>query len=85
MRCVAHRDGSETMQPMLSTSSNFAIPDAAYRMIVEAHRGLSDEESAALDAALVLLLANHIGDLQVLQQALVQAGQTLSDKASHAQ
>ena len=69
----------------LSTSSNFANPDAAYRMIVEAHRGLSDEDSAALDAALVLLLANHIGDLSVLKEALEQAAQTLSQKPSAAQ
>jgi hypothetical protein len=51
-------------------------------MIVEAHRGLSDEDSAALDAALVLLLANHIGNLAVLKEALKQAAQTLSSKAS---
>ena len=47
----------------LSTSSNFAKPDDAFRAIVEAHRGLSDEQSADLDAALVLVLANHIGDI----------------------
>jgi hypothetical protein len=73
------------MQRALSTSSNFANPDAAYRMIVEAHRGLSDDDSAALDAALVLLLANHIGDLSVLREALEQAAQTLLNKASAAQ
>jgi hypothetical protein len=73
------------MQRVLSTTSNFSNPDAAYRMIVEAHRGLSDEDSAALDAALVLLLANHIGDLVVLKQALEQATQTLSTKAGAAQ
>ena len=73
------------MQQRLSTASNFANPDAAYRMIVEAHRGLSGEDSAALDAALVLLLANHIGDLTVLKEALEQAAQALSSKASAAQ
>ncbi|MBV8851606.1 MAG: DUF2783 domain-containing protein [Methylobacteriaceae bacterium] len=73
------------MQQTLSTASNFGNPDAAYRMIVEAHRGLSDEDSAALDAALVLLLANHIGDLDVLKEALEQAAQTLSTKAGAAQ
>ena len=36
----------------LSTASNFAKPDDAFRAIVEAHRGLSDEQSADLDAAL---------------------------------
>jgi hypothetical protein len=57
----------------LSTKSNFADPDAAYRLIVEAHRGLGDSESADLDTALVLILANHIGDLDVLRQALALA------------
>ncbi len=57
----------------LSTSSNFARPDDAFRAVVEAHRGLSDEASADLDTALVLILANHIGDLGVLEEAIVLA------------
>jgi Protein of unknown function (DUF2783) len=57
----------------LSTRSNFTNPDDAFRAIVEAHRGLSDEESADLDAALVLILANHIGDLDVLREAIALA------------
>jgi hypothetical protein len=57
----------------LSTSSNFAKPDDAFRAIVEAHRGLSDTQSADLDAALVLILANHIGDIAVLREAIVLA------------
>ena len=57
----------------LSTSSNFAKPDDAFRAVVEAHRGLSDAQSADLDAALVLILANHIGDLDVLRDALERA------------
>jgi hypothetical protein len=58
---------------VLSTNSNFADPDAAYRLIVEAHRGLSEAESADLDTALVLILANHIGDLDVLREAVALA------------
>jgi len=57
----------------LSTRSNFENPDDAFRAIVEAHRGLSAEESADLDAALVLILANHIGDLDVLREAIALA------------
>src|ERR1700756_1936726 len=57
----------------LLTSSNFAKPDDAFRAVVEAHRGLSDEQSADLDAALVLILANHIGDLDVLREAIALA------------
>jgi predicted protein tyrosine phosphatase len=63
----------------LSTQSNFADPDAAYRLIVEAHRGISDAQSAALDAALVLVLANHIGDLDVLGEALALAKRRVVD------
>jgi len=58
---------------VLLTKSNFTDPDAAYRMIVEAHRGISDAQSADLDAALVLILANHIGDLDVLREAIALA------------
>jgi hypothetical protein len=57
----------------LSTDSNFTRPDDAFRAIVEAHRGLSDAQSADLDAALVLILANHIGDLVVLREAIALA------------
>ena len=45
----------------------------AFRLLVEAHRGLSTEQSAALNARLVLLLANQIGDLDILAQALALA------------
>jgi hypothetical protein len=54
----------------LSTSANFEKPDDAFRAIVDAHRGLSEEASADLDAVLVLILANHIGDLDVLREAI---------------
>jgi hypothetical protein len=54
----------------LGLDSRFADPDAAYRALVEAHRGLSDEESARLNTRLVLLLANHVGDLGFLHEAI---------------
>ena len=57
----------------LSTSSNFARPDDAFRAVVEAHRGLTDAQSADLDSALVLILANHIGDIDVLHEAIMLA------------
>ncbi|MEH2473509.1 hypothetical protein V1281_005305 [Nitrobacteraceae bacterium AZCC 2161] len=63
----------------LSTQSNFVDPDAAYRLIVEAHRGLDDEQSAALDTALVLVLANHIGDADVLREAVALAKRRLPE------
>jgi len=57
----------------LITASQFPDPDAAYRSIIEAHRGLSAEASADLDARLVLVLANHIGDADVLAEAIALA------------
>lgn len=52
------------------TAPNLPAPDDFYQALIEAHRGLSDEQSMALNARLVLLLANHIGDLDVLREAL---------------
>jgi len=63
----------------LSTTSNFAKPDDAFRAVVEAHRGLSDAQSADLDAALVLILANHIGDLEVLREGIELAKRRVID------
>jgi Protein of unknown function (DUF2783) len=63
----------------LSTSSNFVRPDDAFRAVVEAHRGLSDEQSAELDVALVLILANHIGDIGVLREAIELAQRRMVD------
>jgi hypothetical protein len=59
------------MEPTsLATDNRFADPDAAFRLIVEAHRGLTEAESADLNTRLVLILANHAGDVGVLRQAL---------------
>jgi hypothetical protein len=69
----------------LSTSSNFAQPDDAFRAIVEAHRGLSEEQSADLDAALVLILANHIGDFGVLREALALARRRMVEASQQQQ
>lgn len=54
----------------LDTRSRFPDPDAAFRLLVEARRGLDRDAAAALDAKLVLLLANHIGDIEVLREAI---------------
>jgi len=69
----------------LSTSSNFAKPDDAFRAIVEAHRGLSEEQSADFDAALVLVLANHIGDIEVLREAITLARRCVIDEPQQRQ
>jgi hypothetical protein len=58
---------------MLNTACNFAEPDAAYVALVEARRGLTSDAAAALDTKLVLILANHIGDMGVLKEAIALA------------
>ncbi len=59
--------------PQLTTDANLASPDDFYQSLIDAHQGLSAEESHAFNARLVLLLANHIGSLPVLRQALAAA------------
>ncbi|MBV9890107.1 MAG: DUF2783 domain-containing protein [Rhizobacter sp.] len=57
----------------MKTEPNIADPDAFYEAWIAAHEGLSDAESAELDARLVLLLANQVGELQVLLDCIATA------------
>ena len=55
---------------MLKRELNLARPDDVYNAIVDARKGLDDDACRAFDARLILLLANHVGDLSVLREAL---------------
>lgn len=57
----------------LITAPHLSAPDDFYEALIDAHRDLSPDASHALNARLVLLLANHIGALDVLKQALAAA------------
>ncbi|SOE18886.1 uncharacterized protein DUF2783 [Hoeflea halophila] len=57
----------------LNTKANIKSPDEFYAELLAVHEGLSKAESDALNARLILLLANHIGDRQVLSEALQAA------------
>ena len=57
----------------LDTTPRLSDPDALLALLIEAHRDLPEDESRRLDAKLVLLLANHIGDMDVLRQAIAVA------------
>ena len=68
----------------LCSHANFGVPgehyrhayspgDDSYEALIDAHRGLTETPSRAVNARLILLLANHIGDLRVLGEALVAA------------
>ena len=67
---------SKTPQPA------YAPGDAFYEALINSHQGLSDEHSRVLNARLILLLANHIGDLAVLQEALAAARAGIGESAS---
>lgn len=49
---------------------NFSPGDDFYESLIDAHHDLSDEQSAMLNAKMVLLLSNHIGDIAVLREAM---------------
>ncbi|BCQ25629.1 DUF2783 domain-containing protein [Caballeronia sp. NK8] len=57
----------------LNLELNIADHDAFYERLIDTHNGLTDEESQMLNAKLILLLANHIGDNDVLKEALTMA------------
>ncbi len=57
----------------LNTAPNIPDPDGFYAELLNAHEGLSDDDSIALNARLILILANHIGDRAVLTEALAAA------------
>lgn len=57
----------------LVTAPNIAAPDDFYEALIGLHRGLTDAQSALVNAKLVLLLANHVGDADVLRAAMAAA------------
>ena len=59
----------------LITTPNLDAPDDFYEALIEAHQGLTSDESHAFNARLVLVLANHVGSLAVLREALDAAKQ----------
>jgi hypothetical protein len=52
---------------------DYSPGDDFYEALIEAHRDLSDEDSERLNARLILLLSNHIGDIAVIKEALALA------------
>lgn len=59
----------------LTTAPNLPDPDGAYAALIALHDGRDEAESHAINARLVLILANHIGDRQVLAEAMALAAQ----------
>jgi hypothetical protein len=65
---------------ILNTEPNLPAPDDFYDELIALHRDLSDAQSALVNARLILLLANHIGDMTVLRAAMAAAR---ADVAAH--
>jgi hypothetical protein len=62
---------------LLNTEPNMQNFDAFYEALLESHRDLTTAQSHEMNAKLVLLLSNHIGDLDVLKDAMQRARETL--------
>ena len=60
----------------LNTDPNIDRPDDFYQALIDAHTGLTEAQSAALNARLILLLANQVGDLDTLRAAIAAARET---------
>ena len=58
------------MSKTLNLDPNIKDADGFHEVLINTHQGLSDEESEQLNARLILILANHIGDREILDQAL---------------
>jgi hypothetical protein len=59
----------------MKTTPNWTDADAFYEQLLDAHQGLTPAQSEALNARLILLLANQIGDAAVLKDCIEAAGQ----------
>jgi Protein of unknown function (DUF2783) len=71
-----------SLSTRLRTEDHLANPDDVYNLLIEAHRDLSPEQSRLLDAKLILLLANHIGDPALLAEAIALAKAGLTTDGS---
>jgi len=52
---------------------DFSPGDDFYQLLIDTHRGLSEEQSAMVNAKLILILSNHIGDISMLREAMQMA------------
>lgn len=66
------------MMADLITEPNLPVPDDFYQELTDLHRDLTAEQSRDVNARLILLLSNHIGDQEVLSQAMKIASEHLS-------
>jgi len=68
---------------MLITQPNLARPDDFYEALIDMHRDLDEAQSQSVNAQLILLLANHVGEHETLMQAIRFARAGVSEPESH--
>jgi hypothetical protein len=68
------------MNARLNVEPNLVDPDAFYELLIDSHQDLDEEQSRMLNAQLILLLSNHIGDLGVLREAFMIARSSVTGK-----
>jgi hypothetical protein len=61
----------------METTANFQDADGFYELLIDAHAGMSPEQSELLNARLILILANQIGDSALLREC-IEAAKDLS-------
>jgi len=67
----------------LKIDPNLAAPDDFYAALIELHRGLSEQQSELVNAKLILLLANHVGDMEAVREAMQRARDGIEDNSTH--
>jgi hypothetical protein len=65
----------------LNLAPNIGLPDEFYAALLQVHEGCDKPESDAINARLILLLANHIGEIDVLREALATAKSPLEGRS----
>jgi hypothetical protein len=71
------------MQQQLNLKQNLDDYDEFYELLVDTHQDLDDAQSAMLNAEVILLLSNHIGDMDVLAQAFKIARDNVAAHPPH--
>ena len=71
------------LKSALNTQPNLESPDDFYEALIDVHRELSPDQSQQLNASLILLLANHLGQQDVLTQAVKAARDSTLSQPSH--
>jgi hypothetical protein len=67
----------------LNRAPNIPDPDGFYEELIEGQRGLDDEQAESMLAKLVLILSNHIGEREVLREAIALARDNTLHNALH--